>query len=305
MKYIVVDFEWNQPLSAEMVITDPIRFDSEIIEIGAIRLNEDLTREDEFKSYVRPRFYPLMNDQVGRLTRISAQMLSEAPSFPEAFARFADWCGDDFCLCTWGGNDVPVLLDNMLMHGLETPERFLWCDIQHIFGSETMRDHRRWSLEDAVKFFALPKDRAHDALNDVRNTCRICERVDILPYVEEYLVITVHYGPDKRNGLLDGRLYPSLEEAVQDTAMCSLPCPYCGEQVLFGEWAPESVNSFLSYGCCGEGDEFLARFHHKRKGLPPRVSVRRSVFEMTDALWEHYQDTLEQAETLPCPTVCL
>ena len=296
MKYIIVDFEWNQPLSTDCLITEPIRFDSEIIEIGAVRLNESFEYEDEFKMFVKPQFYPMLSSSVAGLTKIRMQDLEKAPAFPEAYESFAAWCGEDCCLCTWGPDDVPVLMDNMLVHGMTTPERFLWCDIQEIFGCETMRDHRQWSLENAVSTLGLTKDRAHDALNDVRNTCRICGRVDIFPFVDEYLYVYVNYGRDKLNGILSGRTYCSIEEAQNDEEMTSIVCPYCGEQVLLGEWVPESGKASLSYGCCSEGDEFLVRFHHKRWRAKQELRVSRSVLEMTDLLWNHYQDMLDQAE---------
>ncbi len=310
MKYIIVDLEWNQPIYSDALVMDPIPFSSEIIEIGAVRLNEEFTIEDEFKMFVKPAFYPVLNGEVASLTKIRMQNLENAPSFPEAYEAFEKWCGNDFCLCTWGPDDVPVLLDNMLVHGMETPDLLLWCDFQEIFGSETMRDHRQWSLENAVSTLGLMKDRAHDALNDVRNTCRICNRVDIFPFVDKYLYVFVNYGRDKLNGLLSGKTYCSIEEAKQDEVMTSMVCPYCGEQITLGDWVQESNKASISYGCCSEGDEFLVRFHHKRKWSKPELRVSRNVFEMTDMLWDHYQDMLELQETNGCPisdprtTVC-
>ena len=38
--YIVLDLEWNQPLNPDSAIREPFFFDSEIIEIGALRLDE-------------------------------------------------------------------------------------------------------------------------------------------------------------------------------------------------------------------------------------------------------------------------
>ncbi len=296
MKYILVDFEWNQPLYSDRRVTSPILFDSEIIEIGAIRLNEEFVAEDEFRMFVKPTFYPVMNGKVASLTKIRMQNLENALRFPEAFEAFSNWCGDDYCFCTWGPDDVPVLLDNMLMHGLETPDLLLWCDIQEIFGSETMRDHRQWSLEKAINTLGLTKDRAHDALNDVRNTCRICSRVDIFPFVDEYLCVYVNYGRDRISGALTGKMYCSIEEAMSDEVMTSIVCPYCGERVALGEWVQESDKTSVSYGCFSEGDEFLTRFHHKRWQNKPELCVSRKVFEMTDMLWDHYQNILEQQE---------
>jgi len=310
MNYIIVDFEWNQPIYSDRIVESPIRFDSEIIEIGAIRLNEDFNVEDEFKMFVKPSFYPVMNAAVASLTKIRMQDLEDAPGFPEAYEAFAEWCGDEYCLCTWGPDDVPVLFDNMLAHGMTTPDRLLWCDIQEIFGSKTMRDHKQWSLENAIRVLDLDKERAHDALNDVRNTCRVCNRVDIFPFVDEYLYVYVNYGRDKLSGVLTGRMYCSVEEAQNDEEMTSMICPYCGEQITLGEWVRESKKASLSYGRCSEGDEFLVRFHHNKWWKKPEFRVSRKVFEMTDMLWDHYQDMLDQAEVdsfldaNPDATVC-
>ena len=45
--YIVLDLEWNQPLDRASTIREPFSFDSEIIEIGALRLDEQF-RETGF-----------------------------------------------------------------------------------------------------------------------------------------------------------------------------------------------------------------------------------------------------------------
>jgi inhibitor of KinA sporulation pathway (predicted exonuclease) len=148
--YIVLDLEWNQPMPGQETITQPFRFDSEIIEIGALKLNSRFEEVSEFKSFVRPVFYPSMNGHVVQLTKIRPQELEKAPDFPAAYAAFRDWCGEDCCLCTWGPDDLPVLMDNLLMHGLDAalPDGY---DLQRIFGHEIMRDDRQCSLERAME----------------------------------------------------------------------------------------------------------------------------------------------------------
>ena len=144
--YIVLDLEWNQPMSGQETITRPFRFDSEIIEIGALKLNNRFEEMSEFKSFVRPVFYPSMNGHVVQLTKIRPQELEKAPDFPAAYAAFRDWCGEDCCLCTWGPDDLPVLMDNLLMHGLDAalPDGY---DLQRIFGHELcgMTVNAHWS----------------------------------------------------------------------------------------------------------------------------------------------------------------
>ena len=119
LSYIVLDLEWNQPLDRDSTIREPFFFDSEIIEIGALRLDEQFRETGSFKTFIRPLFYPHMNGDVVRLTKIRAQDLENAPEFPRAYADFVRWCGEECCLCTWGPDDIPVLMDNLLMHGMD------------------------------------------------------------------------------------------------------------------------------------------------------------------------------------------
>lgn len=80
--YIVLDLEWNQPLNPDSAIREPFFFDSEIIEIGALRLDERFRETGSFKTFIRPRFYPHMNGDVVQLTKIRAQDLEKPRNFP-------------------------------------------------------------------------------------------------------------------------------------------------------------------------------------------------------------------------------
>lgn len=79
---IVLDLEWNQPLDAAAPSREPFSSDSEIIEIGALKLNAQLEVVDEFKTFIRPVFYPVMNGDVVRLTKIRPQELEGRAGLP-------------------------------------------------------------------------------------------------------------------------------------------------------------------------------------------------------------------------------
>ena len=42
MNYIVMDLEWNQAISQKFVKTKPVYLSGEIIEIGAVKVDEEL-----------------------------------------------------------------------------------------------------------------------------------------------------------------------------------------------------------------------------------------------------------------------
>ena len=289
--YIVLDLEWNQPLNPDSAIREPFFFDSEIIEIEALRLDERFRETGSFKTFIRPRFYPHMNGDVVQLTKIRAQDLEKAPEFPRAYADFMEWCGENCCLCTWGPDDIPVLMDNLLMHGMDA-EMPCCYDLQRIFGHEIMRDDRQCSLERAMELLKLTPDRAHDALNDARNTVQICGRMDLDGCMDEYGLRYVQYPQDRAAGLVQGRVYASLAQGQEDPAMTEVQCPYCGETVTLGQWARKDPRTLLAYGRCSQEDELCGIYRHTRTAAGLRLG--RMVLEMNDDLWDTYQTCLER-----------
>lgn len=290
MNYIVYDLEWNQPNSRDQAIFDPIYFEGEIVEIGAVKLDAEFRSLDEFKIYVAPRFYPKMHHGVAALTRISDRILSEqGVPFPEAFQRFMDWCGQDCAFMTWSMSDLPILMDNLTIHGIDPGVLPPCCDIQRIFSREILRNQTRFSLESALAILKEKPETAHDALNDARNTAKICNHLDLDQYVEEYLSAVYPqtsepFGFENRQELLS-----------RETLRC-FDCPLCGQKVEGENWVPSIRNTYLSYGLCPEEDEFLMELavQTHRDG---RFGARRLVFELSDDLWDIYMERKELLET--------
>ena len=115
MNYIVLDLEWNQPVAAGMMRHN---LRGEIIQIGAVKLDDGFRRLDGFEALVRPVFYTKMKGHVKRITGIDNQRLRLGLPFPEAMEEFLAWCGKEFVFVTWGGDDLPMLRENMLLHSI-------------------------------------------------------------------------------------------------------------------------------------------------------------------------------------------
>ena len=60
MHYIVFDLEWNQSKTGLEKETKEIPF--EIIEIGAVKLDEEFRLEDKFQRFIRPQVYRELHD---------------------------------------------------------------------------------------------------------------------------------------------------------------------------------------------------------------------------------------------------
>ena len=75
---IVLDLEWNQPFSMRSMITTPVRLHGEIIQIGAVKLNEQLEIVDTFKVMVKPK-HRLTRAHREKQLKMSCQALHNAP----------------------------------------------------------------------------------------------------------------------------------------------------------------------------------------------------------------------------------
>ncbi len=143
-----------------------------------------------------------------------------------------------------------------------------------------------------MELLRLKPDRAHDALNDARNTARVCGSMDLERCMEEYCLRYIDYGPDRLAGRVGGLPYPDLPAAQADPQLTALTCPYCGQPLTLGEWTRKDGNTMLAYARCNEGDEYLAVCRYGR--TPEGIRMGRMVYEMSDDLWDVYQRCIER-----------
>ena len=117
MSYVVVDLEWNQAMSSKSSVFNrlPIHLRGEIIQIGAVRLNDDMTPGEEFQIDVKPVYFKRMHYKVKKLTGFDKERLSHGVPFPEALARFREWCGDGVTFLTWGYDDQGIMEQNIII----------------------------------------------------------------------------------------------------------------------------------------------------------------------------------------------
>ncbi len=176
MKYVVVDLEMN-PVSAEYrKIHDTGNM--EIIEIGAVALDDSYSEIDSFYTYIKPSFNSVIEKKYERLTGITTSMVENAPDFENALNMFIKWCenlNDEIQFCQWSESDLMQIKKEIVMKQYITTDRedFLlseWCDFQHEFG-ELLGIEKKISLKEALMYAGIDfEGRQHDALYDARNT---------------------------------------------------------------------------------------------------------------------------------------
>ena len=289
MNYIIFDLEWNQCGSESEIITEPVCLPGEIIEIGAVKLDDSFQKTDELRLYILPKYYRKLHRRIVTLTGIRDKLLAEQGlSFPEAYQKFLDFCGEEYSFMTWSTSDLPILIDNMLLHGIDVSQLPDTYDLQRIFCNEIMRFSRRMSLDDALKVLGEKGDTAHDALNDSRNTALVCNHLDLEEYAGEYVSRAFGEPPLKQ-------VYDSPRAALEHLELRQLNCPWCGQSIQAEPWLSVDHEEFISMASCDQGDEILIRMELIPTGSH-RFFPRRVFYEMSDELWEEYSNRLE-AET--------
>ena len=94
----------------------------EIIEIGAVKINEYGEPQSIFSSFVRPIVHPTLSLFCKELTNISQVDVNRADRYPEVIEDFQDWIDifeEDYLLCSWGNFDKKMLKSNCQLHDMD------------------------------------------------------------------------------------------------------------------------------------------------------------------------------------------
>ena len=190
MNYIVMDLEWNTPLSRQRMVRTPIRLSGEIIQFGAARIDslETMNIMDKYSEIVKPVFYTKMHKEVTRVTDITDATISRGRPFKEVCSEFLEWCGEDYAFVTWSVNDIYMLEDNMYIHDMDIDVLPECYDVQAMFDDQVTQEDRCFALSYAMWKFDIKPEYTHDALNDAINTVEVMKRLDLSEGLEGYEV---------------------------------------------------------------------------------------------------------------------
>ena len=217
---VLFDLEWNigyQPYTFNYHGVQQT-FRGEIIEIGAVKIDEDANVLDTFSIHLRPRIFRKLQHHIAKVTGLTQEDLDNGAPIVQGLRRFMQWCGPDAEFAEWGMDDVPVLKQNLFLCNLDESRPTVWYDLQQVF----LREHPRkegegMTLESVVTRMGIPMDRPfHDALSDTLYTADVCRKLDL------------------REGLA---AYPSEEQALRQS-LCPKPGDYRDFRVFRGYVEP-------------------------------------------------------------------
>ena len=237
MNYIVFDLEWNQNPDGRKHPDSRLPF--EIIEIGAVKLNEKREIVDTFQCLIKPKVYHWIHDSIHEVIHVDYHELEKGIPFPRAIRRFLEWCGEEYRFFTWGDQDVMELQRNMKYYNLLKlmPGPVHYYDVQKLFSIKFEDGISRRSLEYATDYLQLPKSRDfHRALADASYTARILLEIDEACMIR-HPSLDVYQNPKSRDSEIYisytdhdkfvSREFVSKERLMKDRTMVSTMCPIC------------------------------------------------------------------------------
>lgn len=180
MKYIIFDLE------ASCWLGRPPHGVNEIIEIGAVKVNDYGEVVSTFIRFVKPTINPTLSDFCKKLTSISQENVDKSKTFPAIIQEFQDWIGIDeesYVLISWGKYDKTQLHDDCILHKLDTE----WLDHHYNLkpayrALKNLKDEP--GLKKAVKLEGFEFTGIHHrAISDAENLAKI-----FIKYFKEWSV---------------------------------------------------------------------------------------------------------------------
>jgi DNA polymerase III epsilon subunit-like protein len=211
MNYMVFDLEFNQKIKAKRSAINTIKPECpfEIIDIGAIKLDEELNTIATFDELIKPAIHKRLHPFIEKMTGITRESLRTAKGFHEVYDDLREFLRDVDVLCVWGTVDLKELIRNMMYHELDVsiiPNKYI--NVQH-YASKILQAPGGSSvgLGNAAKLLNIPLEiELHKAFNDAYYTAEVFKKInseDIEPKVYCFNEDVKHRRPELKKTTLD------------------------------------------------------------------------------------------------------
>lgn len=293
--YIVFDLEWNQSANGKAASIEDFPF--EIIEIGAVKLDEQFSMIGEFHRLIRPQVYTQMHYAISEVTHMDmGELRDHGQLFPDVAQEFFAWCGDEPQYCTWGSMDLTELQRNLHYFGVDAPlpHPLFYYDVQKLYGL-FYRDGAKLSLDTAVDDLDLKENRPfHRALDDAYYTGRVFSRMhedfargEFLQYqsIDYYRLPATKqeevrmYFPDYSKYV--SRVFPTREDAMRERAVTEMRCYACGRALRKRiRWFSPNQKTYYALAFCPDHGYLKGKLRVK-KVTDPQVYIIKTL-KLTD-----------------------
>lgn len=280
MNYIVFDLEWNQGSHSDA--KDVPSF--EIIEIGAVKLDETFCMMDKYQSLIRPQIYDTMHKITAELVNLEMRDLKDADSFETVAKKFLHWCGEDYVFCIWGVQDLTELQKNMDYYGMEplSDGPIQYYDVQKLYSLACDDGKSREALSHIVEKEQLLDSQMefHRALGDAYYTAKLFQKVADAELLKRISFDTYRIPKNAEEQVfwkfedytkLISKGYSEKSELLTDKRISTVRCVFCNKALRkkIRWYTPNNGKHYYTVACCSE--------HGLMKG---KLRIRKSKDDM-------------------------
>ena len=176
MNYLVVDFEFT---FYKRPVGRPRAFFAEIIEIGAVKLDESLKECGKLQNFVKPHFFPKHAKDAMDFCMITDADMNKAITFPAMLEKMSTmYEAGNTLFVAWGDSDYKVLAEGCSRHKLEN----LVLQADYLDLAEAYKlwrgEENTPGLKTAIIEMEVTADGlAHTAFDDAYNTGKVLAKM--------------------------------------------------------------------------------------------------------------------------------
>lgn len=280
MMFVILDLEWNGAYSRRLK-----GFMNEIIECGAVKVDEEFHVLDTFEKLIRPQVGKKISGKISDLTSITNKDLADGPQFVQVVSRFRRWTGDAVVM-TWGTSDILTLIENFRYFCGSRRIPFLkrYVDLQayceHRLGCDGRQQMGLSTAAQLLKIDETAFDH-HRALGDSLLSMRCLQalysREELEPFLQDAENEEFYNRMEFRTVPVCDLNHPLIRPA--DLAFC---CDLCGRRARrTGEWQLRNKSFRALFACRHCKHKFYGRVQFKLKYEGMIVKKKILPFEET------------------------
>ena len=272
--YIVFDLEWNQGEAPATSNGKTLNF--EIVEIGAIKLNEKRQKIGEFTRLIKPQVHTQMHKITGKLIHLSMEDLENGDPFQVAARDFLEWCGNDSMFCSWGPLDLREFQCNLDFFGLPllSDRPLAFYDVQKLYSLNFDDGKSRVSLSTAAEERGINLDYPfHRALADAAYTAEIFKTINdrVLKRISFDTYVTPKTKKQEIKIVFDNyekyisREFDTKEDVLENMEIMSTKCYICHKNIRRKiKWFSPNGKHYYAVACCDKHGFMKAKVRIKK-----------------------------------------
>ena len=267
MKYVIFDLEWDS-----VFYKPEKRFVNQILQIGAVKLDEKFNVVDEYTEIVHSDICDKVTGRFTELTGITGEMIKSVISLRDAVSGFNKFSKDCEVAMTWSDSDLHTIVDNekTFLDGTLYFDMNLYLDLQKLVQIKMKAmgydNKNQVSLENAADFFGINTTdfMMHNALDD----SRVCAVLFRKCYSQEAFcgLLRDTRLPEFRDRLLfKPQVVNNISDPVLDKTKFKFNCCDCGARLRrISKWKYRNRWFSASFRCPECGKSFSGRVFAKK-----------------------------------------